>query len=1835
MIQSVCQNIDLQPDQCSFVQQNCHGFDGFYLEIYYCAAIWKPISVFILVLCLFMLFGAISVVASDFFCPNLQIIASKLQLSESMAGVTILAMGNGSPDLFSTFSAMDSDSGSLAIGELIGAAFFIVAIVSGSMSIIQPFKSEKITFTRDATFLTGAIMIITWIVYHQRICWYHSLLLIGYYLLYVSTVVYTSYQPKLTPVIVNEPKGIRGRHGEEASLPDESTHLLHKKPQKRKSIPPPKLSIPSSGFSFRSNLSDSSLGRVICPVSPFYSPRNSTYFEIPRSASTAGSISSKSYKRPMTPRVGIRTSLFGAIEFQQQIKTLSRENSTKSVVATPIKRQRQSSMPPPTWRNMQRTPSSDTRPDYRPRSSTLSDHQAAATKIIDKSASNNSNDHHQKQDYFAYLAVPNNNELTIPEIRVAPTSEEEEGTEENAGRSSRSHTYASLAPPNSEHDLFLSARQSFEISPSNSMHSLPWSHVPSPHEEDAKKADAPLIQFLFPTLFDWNEKTIFSKLSSVIAAPLVFIFTITLPVADIMYGVEEKEQQEEIVAVSNNNDVEDDEEEELTVIEQDVKQVWNQPLFVLQSFISPLFIFTVLIESDVLPRLWGYGIAVMTAIILCILAKKRTCREYAPEWFWMVSFLGFFVALNWIFLLANQVVGLLQALGILFGISDAIMGLTVFALGNSIGDFVANTAIAGMGFPTMAISACYAGPLLNMPTKSPPRDPRNKALYQTAFLKGRFTLQTQLSHVEYEFDNHSVGPKPPNTVLVSRLSPLMTEVHITTFFSVYGQVSHVDIEKCPTTGGSMGIAHVEFTSDFERDAHTAACLAVEKGNGRKMGTAECVKVCFDPNGDKLKDAIADFNRPSSPPPAPAPLPTSSSSDPKRLRRSATPTTPSRPRHYHRYDDYRHHHHHPHEDGEVNDDDPRYGRYPPPPPPMRSRYRYEDDYRYDRRYDRSYRYSSPPPPPIRQDKHYRYDDYRRPSSRWSPSRRVDSDYSRSRSRSRDDYRRKPVDLYNGRSPHVSHSPIRNPRPSLVISKKCLPFIRGALEELEKMFFYYNCLDVYHDEEDWLILFDSVTIAKRALAATTDQHLMGYKLVMTLRYPPLEKEEQDYAEQQQKQESEEIDDKMVIEEEGQEQVKQELITQSIKAEEEKEEGEHDDEKEEGEVNGKVVTADAMVKQEVNKQDEKEQDEKCTSSPQQVLYEQLVQVFLKDLKNRVAGPAIHDFYTSRRKQHLQQQNAMKSSTSIIVNKENEEEEKEISQQQKIIESIIPSLPKLPSFKKKKSAVLHRKREEKKTYAIPSGHQNLLPSSSESEHASEQESSSESEEGEYHSGADSVIEDDDEVDLKRNQNEHIENSHKKSTHEEQVVEKKILPPKPRRLRDYLSDAESEEDEHDAFLKQLHIQEKQGLDQGNNNHDLEDEDDDFVESDYYDAITPKAQLKRKRKLKKSQKSQKRSKKRSDDDVSDVDRKKKVVRNKKKGLPVMPGRVTEIFEETITGGSSSEAENYPSYKQQQQGINGYDDVRFSKMGMDDDDEEEEEEEEGEEVVVEEVDQEKLEQSLLLSTDSSDDELLGEVDDVASGEPESPEFNPFYQSQDVEDYRFLRAAVLEKVEERDQGPVTDTRKGGSARAEAVRPIPDAVKATYLPRNRAVIDLQVDASRISSRATRVNNRRLVVGMEMQKKTIDSDILKFNQLRSRKKQLKFAKSPIHDWGLYAEEHIDVNDMVIEYVGEMIRQQVAEEREKKYERCGIGSSYLFRVDDDTVIDATKMGNVARFINHCCAPNCSAKIITVDKQKKIVIYANRDIEPGEEITYDYKFPIEADKIPCLCGSKFCKGTLN
>ena len=74
---------------------------------------------------------------------------------------------------------------------------------------------------------------------------------------------------------------------------------------------------------------------------------------------------------------------------------------------------------------------------------------------------------------------------------------------------------------------------------------------------------------------------------------------------------------------------------------------------------------------------------------------------------------------------------------------------------------------------------------------------------------------------------------------------------------------------------------------------------------------------------------------------------------------------------------------------------------------------------------------------------------------------------------------------------------------------------------------------------------------------------------------------------------------------------------------------------------------------------------------------------------------------------------------------------------------------------------------------------------------------------------------------------------------------------------------------------------------------------------------------------------------------------------------------------------------------------------------------------------------------------------------------------------------------------------------------------------------------------------------------------------------------------------------------------------------------------DCVKSNHNASFFVIVLQPNCYAKVINFGTLKKIVIYSKRDIAMGEEITYDYKFPIEDDKIPCLCGAPNCRGTLN
>ncbi|KAL8220216.1 UNVERIFIED_CONTAM: hypothetical protein K2H54_040832 [Gekko kuhli] len=152
-----------------------------------------------------------------------------------------------------------------------------------------------------------------------------------------------------------------------------------------------------------------------------------------------------------------------------------------------------------------------------------------------------------------------------------------------------------------------------------------------------------------------------------------------------------------------------------------------------------------------------------------------------------------------------------------------------------------------------------------------------------------------------------------------------------------------------------------------------------------------------------------------------------------------------------------------------------------------------------------------------------------------------------------------------------------------------------------------------------------------------------------------------------------------------------------------------------------------------------------------------------------------------------------------------------------------------------------------------------------------------------------------------------------------------------------------------------------------------------------------------------------------------------------------------------------------------------------------------------------------------------------------------------------------------------------------------------------------------------------------------MRFRHLKKTSKEaVGVYRSAIHGRGLFCKRNIDAGEMVIEYSGIVIRSVLTDKREKYYDSKGIGC-YMFRIDDFDVVDATMHGNAARFINHSCEPNCYSRVIHVEGQKHIVIFALRRIFRGEELTYDYKFPIEdaGSKLPCNCGAKRCRRFLN
>ena len=134
---------------------------------------------------------------------------------------------------------------------------------------------------------------------------------------------------------------------------------------------------------------------------------------------------------------------------------------------------------------------------------------------------------------------------------------------------------------------------------------------------------------------------------------------------------------------------------------------------------------------------------------------------------------------------------------------------------------------------------------------------------------------------------------------------------------------------------------------------------------------------------------------------------------------------------------------------------------------------------------------------------------------------------------------------------------------------------------------------------------------------------------------------------------------------------------------------------------------------------------------------------------------------------------------------------------------------------------------------------------------------------------------------------------------------------------------------------------------------------------------------------------------------------------------------------------------------------------------------------------------------------------------------------------------------------------------------------------------------------------------------------------------ESNIHNKGAFAKKFIKKGTLVSEYYGELISKEEADRRLTLNEKLmkknkNIAYTYIFELDDKTDLDGNIPNNNAKFINHSCEPNLRFDI----KKHRVFFYAIKDINKGEELSYNYDFSFDEDTFnhKCQCGKKKCVG---
>ncbi|KAF1815860.1 hypothetical protein P152DRAFT_464570 [Eremomyces bilateralis CBS 781.70] len=866
-----CHLVHKAEDQCAFVQQNCADEEAglfSYLQLYYCRLPQaKPLAITIIVLWLGLLFSTIGIAASDFFCVNLSTISSILGMSESLAGVTLLAFGNGSPDVFSTFAAMSTNSGSLAVGELFGAAGFITAMVAGSMALVRPFRVNRKSFIRDVCFFLVSASFSLVFLWDGRLYLWECGVMVGFYIFYVAFVVTWHWwlgrrkKQRIRDVAARGQYASVDANGDVEPIEpyrdeDEGDTGTEQTPR-------------HMAEDFPSLEADHEPGTLD------EDDEEARERVLGRLSSNMRLIRPNTGRRP-TGQNPIRPSLVGALEFRAVLSSLQK---SRNIMNLPINLRRYSDDPTlnlgtqqdqlsfisdPAARSVHSLHAdsggnSRMAPSARPRAVSTNDAEDMSTDAIPRHGANldflsphdafnrvpesqasssrrsstaappspsvsvspatslkadahaspprpkstdflmppdaslgpprvapSGNHAEQHQSYGATHSKPSP-KLVIPtgESGSSPATTFPPYTDNAASASSSRAPSIRLPPPSISSDYFSHVPDMALAAQLKPLSWWPYTVLPSPTE---------LFSTLFPTLYSWGDKNIWERVLGIIAAPSVFLLTITLPVVENDKIVEDDDFREHSLPALSRRTTDGEWARKSTAAYRDdvtpgalsplnaerqsvaahrdragsyrpfqapaelaasqqhyherafhpqnaflspsesrlldspmempspilaavEEEVWDRWLVIIQIFTAPFFVVLIVwanMDGTPAALLRPSLIALLISLVLLLFILKTTTPSRPPKWRKALCAVGFIVSVSWISTIAGEVVGVLKTVGVIFNISDAILGLTIFAVGNSLGDLVANITVARLGYPVMALSACFGGPMLNI-----------------------------------------------------------------------------------------------------------------------------------------------------------------------------------------------------------------------------------------------------------------------------------------------------------------------------------------------------------------------------------------------------------------------------------------------------------------------------------------------------------------------------------------------------------------------------------------------------------------------------------------------------------------------------------------------------------------------------------------------------------------------------------------------------------------------------------------------------------------------------------------------------------------------------------------------------------------------------------------------------------------------------------------------------------------------------------------------------------------------------------------------------------------